>query len=104
MKRDADNKARLAFAVVLLLTAAGGAGWYLLSSSRYTTYQIVTRDPVSGLIADAPVEYHGVDVGKVRSVELVDSRSVRILLNIEHSAPVTAATGHTMAAPGAGGA
>ncbi len=100
MKRDADNKARLAFAVVLLLAAAGGAGWYLLSSSRYTTYQIVTRDPVSGLIADAPVEYHGVDVGKVKSVELVDSRSVRILLNIEHSAPVTAATVATITARG----
>src|SRR5438552_8623751 len=100
MKRDVDNKARLAFAAVLLLAAAGGAGWYLLSSSRYTSYQIVTRDPVSGLIADAPVEYHGVDVGKVKSVELVDSRSVRVLLNVEHSAPVTAATVATITARG----
>jgi phospholipid/cholesterol/gamma-HCH transport system substrate-binding protein len=92
MKLDADNKARFAFAFALLLGGAVGTGWYLFSSGRYTTYQTLTHDPVSGLIADAPVEYHGVDVGKVKSVELIDSRSVRILLSIERRAPVTAAT------------
>ncbi len=93
MKLDVDNKARLAFvAALVLLGAAAGMGWYFFSGSRHTTYQIVTRDPVSGLIVDAPVEYHGVDVGTVKRVELIDSRSVRILMSIEHSAPVTAAT------------
>jgi phospholipid/cholesterol/gamma-HCH transport system substrate-binding protein len=100
MKLDADNKARIAFAFVLLLGAAAGIVWYLLSSSRYTTYQIQTHDPVSGLIADAPVEYHGVDVGKVKSVDLVDSRSIRILLSIKNDAPVTAATIATITARG----
>jgi phospholipid/cholesterol/gamma-HCH transport system substrate-binding protein len=100
MKLDADNKARIAFALVLLLGAAGGIVWYLFSSSRYTTYQIQTHDPVSGLIADAPVEYHGVDVGRVKSVELIDSRSVRILLSIKNGAPVTAATVATITSRG----
>jgi phospholipid/cholesterol/gamma-HCH transport system substrate-binding protein len=100
MKLDVDNKARIAFALVLLLGAAAGTVWYLLSSSRYMTYQIQTHDPVSGLIADAPIEYHGVDVGKVKSVELFDSHSVRILLSIKNGAPVTAATVATITARG----
>jgi phospholipid/cholesterol/gamma-HCH transport system substrate-binding protein len=100
MKLDVENTARLAFAAVLVLTAAVGAGWYLLASSRYTTYQILTRDPVSGLIADAPVEFHGVDVGKVKSVELIDSRSVRILLSVDDGAPVTKATVATITTRG----
>jgi len=100
MKLDIENKARLAFAAVLLLAAVAGAGWYLLAGSRYTIYQIVTRDPVSGLIADAPVEFHGVDVGKVKGVELIDSHSVRILLNVEDGAPVTKATVATITTRG----
>ena len=100
MKLDADNKARIAFALVLLLGAAVAIVWYALSSSRYTTYQIQTHDPVSGLIADAPIEYHGVDVGKVKSVELIDSRSIRILLSIRSDAPVTAATVATITSRG----
>jgi phospholipid/cholesterol/gamma-HCH transport system substrate-binding protein len=100
MKLDADNKARIAFALVLLLGAAGGIIWYLFSSSRYTTYQIQTHDPVSGLVADSPIEYHGVDVGKVKRVDLIDSRSVRILLSVMSNAPVTAATVATITSRG----
>ena len=100
MKLDADNKARIAFALVLLLGAVIGIVWYVFSSSRYTTYQIQTHDPVSGLIADAPIEYHGVDVGKVKSVELIDSRSIRILLSIRNDAPVTTATVATITSRG----
>jgi len=100
MKLDADNKARIAFALVLLLGTAAGAAWYLFSSIRYTTYQIQTHDPVSGLIVDAPIEYHGVDVGKVKSVELIDSRSIRVLLSIKNGAPVTAATVATITSRG----
>ncbi len=100
MKLDVENLARLAFAAVLLLAAVAGAGWYLLAASRYTIYQIVTRDPVSGLIADAPVEFHGVDVGKVKSVELIDSHSVRILLSVDDGAPLTKATVATITTRG----
>jgi phospholipid/cholesterol/gamma-HCH transport system substrate-binding protein len=100
MKLDADNKARIAFALALLLGAVVGIVWYVFSSSRYTTYQIQTHDPVSGLIADAPIEYHGVDVGKVKSVELIDSRSIRILLSIRNDAPVTTATVATITSRG----
>jgi phospholipid/cholesterol/gamma-HCH transport system substrate-binding protein len=100
MKLDVENTARVAFAIVLLLGAAAGAGWYLLSSSRYVTYEMRTHDSVSGLIVDAPVEYHGIDVGRVKRVELLDPRSVRILVNIERDAPVTTATVATITTRG----
>ena len=100
MALDIDDKARVAFAASLLLVVAVGIIWYALSSGRFTTYQIRTNEPVSGLIADAPVEYHGVEVGKVRNIELVDSRSVRVVLSIERSAPVTAATVATITSRG----
>lgn len=100
MKLDADNKARIAFAVLLLLVAAGGVGWYLVSSGQYTIYQIETHDPVSGLIVDAPIEYHGVEVGRVKRIDLIDSHSVRALLSIRSDAPVTAATVATITARG----
>lgn len=100
MKLDAENKARVAFAVFLLLLAAGALGWYLLAAGRYTLYQIRTNDPVSGLIPDAPVEYHGVDVGKVERVDLIDSRSIRVVLAIREDAPVSAATVATITSRG----
>jgi phospholipid/cholesterol/gamma-HCH transport system substrate-binding protein len=100
VKIDADHKARLAFAAVLLVGAIAGIIWYLLSSSRQATYGIETRDPVSGLIVDAPVEFHGVEVGKVKSIELIGPDAVSILLSIQKSAPVTAATVATITSRG----
>lgn len=100
MKIDADNKARLGFAIVLFAGAVGGILWYLLSSGQYTAYQIETRDPVSGLIADAPVDFHGVEVGRVKSVELIDPHAVSIVLRIKKNAPVTTATVATITSRG----
>jgi phospholipid/cholesterol/gamma-HCH transport system substrate-binding protein len=100
MKLDADNKARLAFTVALIVCAAAAADWYFLSATRYTAYQIRTHDPVSGLLTDAPVEYHGVDVGRVKRVELTDPQTVRIILSVERAAPVTAATVATITSRG----
>jgi phospholipid/cholesterol/gamma-HCH transport system substrate-binding protein len=100
MKLDADGKARLAFAALILLAAVAATAWYVFSSSRQTTYQIITQDAVSGLMADAPAEYHGVEVGKVKNVELIDSRSVRILVSIDRTAPISAATAATITTRG----
>jgi phospholipid/cholesterol/gamma-HCH transport system substrate-binding protein len=100
MKLNVENKARLAFGLVVLAMAASGLAWYFVRSGDYATYEIRTPDPVSGLIADAPVEFHGVEVGKVRRVELADPRSVRIVLDIRRDAPVTGATVATITARG----
>ncbi len=100
MKMSVENRARLAFALVVLLGAVGGLAWYWTVSSQYTTYQIRTHDAVSGLLADAPVEFHGVEVGKVRSVTLDDYHSVNILLDVRKDAPITAATVATVTSRG----
>lgn len=77
-----------------MLCACGAAAlaWNIWSSSLYLTYQIETQDPVSGLIVDSPVELHGVEIGKVSTVELRAADTVRILLRLAKDAPISKAT------------
>lgn len=100
MRLNIENKARLAFVVLLLVAAAVGLAWFFLATSRYVTYEVRTRDAVSGLIADAPVEFHGVEVGRVERVELIDPHLVSIVLRLKRQAPVTMATVATITARG----
>ena len=95
-----ERRAWLLFGLVLLLGTAAGLVWYRLASDRYATFEIRTADPVSGLIADSPVEFHGVEVGKVRRVRLLDPRSVSILLDVRRDTPVSRATVATITARG----
>lgn len=100
MNSGIDTKAKLLFAACLLVATIAGALWYLFSASRYATYHVYTRDPVSGLMADAPVEFHGIEVGKVQSIRLVNAQTVDILVSIDKTAPVTAATVATITSRG----
>jgi phospholipid/cholesterol/gamma-HCH transport system substrate-binding protein len=100
MPLNADRKATILFSCVLAAGILALLAWFALSASEYTTYEIRTHDTVSGLIADAPIEFHGVDVGKVRQVELIDPHSVRILLSIRNTAPVSTATIATITSRG----
>jgi phospholipid/cholesterol/gamma-HCH transport system substrate-binding protein len=100
MKFDVDTRARLAFAAVLLVLAVAGAGWYFFTVSRYATYEIYTQESVSGLIVDAPVEFHGVEVGKVKSIKLVNPHSVSILLTVDKSTPISTASVATITSRG----
>jgi phospholipid/cholesterol/gamma-HCH transport system substrate-binding protein len=99
-RRSVESRAWWAFAAILLLAAVIGFAWFWFESERYATYQIRTRDAVSGLLPDAPVEFHGVDVGKVASVELTGPGSVSVLLHIRKDAPVTTATVATITSRG----
>ena len=100
MKINTNTIARLLFATVMLISIAAGTIWYLHSVGRYATYQVYTQDPVSGLTVDAPIEFHGVEVGKVKHIRLVNPRSVAIVLSIDGSAPVTSATVATITSRG----
>jgi ABC-type transporter Mla subunit MlaD len=100
MAKDALWKARLLFATALCAGALGAAAWYVWSSSHYWTFQIVTKDPVHGLIVDSPVELHGVEVGKVARIELAGTDTVRILVNVADDAPVSGATVATITSRG----
>ncbi len=75
--------AALIFGVLWL--AAGTLG-----QKQYRLYESIIEESVSGLNVDAPVKYLGVDVGKVRAIEL-DKRNpqhVRLLLQIERGTPI----------------
>jgi phospholipid/cholesterol/gamma-HCH transport system substrate-binding protein len=97
---SATSKARWAFALSLAVLAAAGAAAYAWNAGRHATYEIRSREPVSGLIPGAPVEFHGVEVGQVRQVQLADPRTVRVLLELRRDAPVTTATVATVTGRG----
>lgn len=82
-------------AFVLILGAAliGAVLW--LSSGRpygssYDIYQVYTKESVSGLSLDAPVRYHGVEVGRVRNIALAPGNveEVQLTLAIARGTPV----------------
>ena len=100
MKNDINMKARLTFVAFLLIAVAATAIWYFFSVNRFATYQIYTGDLVSGLIADAPVEFHGVDVGKVKRIRLVNPHLVSIVLSIDKTAPVNSTSVATITSRG----
>ncbi len=92
MKISAENRARVAFGLLATLGAIAAFLWHVFTSNHYATFEIRTREPVSGLIAGSPVEFHGVEVGKVERVQLIDAHSVSILLSVKRETPVTSAT------------
>lgn len=82
-------------AFVLILGAAfiGAVLW--LSSGRpygasYDTYEVYMRESVSGLNLNAPVRYHGVEVGRVRKIALAPGNveQVQLTLAIARGTPV----------------
>ena len=100
MTASAEAKARILFALFLLALAGAGVAWWLWAASTRATYEIRSSEPVSGLIAGAPVEFHGVEVGTVDRVELAGPRAVRILVSLRKDAPVTSATVATITGRG----
>lgn len=100
MDASAEAKAKWLFWAVLLVLAAAAASAFLLAGARSTTYELRTREAVSGLIAGAPVEFHGVEVGQVRSVRLLEPRLVQVLLDLRRDTPVTTSTVATITGRG----
>lgn len=100
MKMSAHARARLAFGLTLAAAVVGGITWYYWPAQHSILYELRTREAVSGLIDGAPVEFHGVQVGKVHEVKLVDPRTVRVLMEIRKDAPVTTATVASVTARG----
>lgn len=100
MRPTPENAARLLFIGLTLLGIAGWVAWYRYDAGRYATYRVLTHDPVSGLIPDAPVELHGVDVGRVDRVDLVDAHTVEIQLRLHKSTPISMGTVATVTSRG----
>jgi phospholipid/cholesterol/gamma-HCH transport system substrate-binding protein len=100
MNSSAEAKARWLFTGCLLLAVAGAGAWWLFGSWGYSTYELRTRDAVSGLIPGAPVEFHGVEVGQVRTVQLLEPRLVRVRIAVRREVPVSTATVATITGRG----
>jgi ABC-type transporter Mla subunit MlaD len=100
MTLSAAATARIAFAALLAAGAAAYFAWTRLEEGRFDAYRVRTHDAVSGLIPDAPVELHGVEVGTVERVELVDARTVDVLLRLRRGTPVTQGTLATITSRG----
>lgn len=86
----------IAFVVLLAGATAAGAWWLMSGPDESEIYRIETGYGVSGLSAEAPVQYKGVRVGSVAKVELdpADRRRVRITIRL---VPKTLITGSTYA-------
>lgn len=73
----------------VLWLAAGGA-----FKQKYDFYRAIEVESVAGLNLNADVKYNGVDVGRVRKIELDPDNPERVILlfAIEHGTPVKADT------------
>ncbi len=74
----------LLIAIVLWL-ASGGA-----LQKKYALYMAIEDESVAGLNLNAPVKFNGVDVGKVRKIQLDPNNPERVILlfAIEHGTPI----------------
>jgi ABC-type transporter Mla subunit MlaD len=95
-----ERRAWWIFVSLIVLAAALTAVGLALDYGRYTIYELRTHEMVSGLLEDAPVEFHGVDVGRVERVRLLGPAWVSVVLRIRKDAPVTSATVATITSRG----
>ena len=82
-----------AFVLVLGAVLIAAALWLASGGTlqkKYDLYLAIMDESVSGLNLNAPVKYNGVDVGKVRDIQLdpVNPERVRLLFAIERGTPV----------------
>jgi phospholipid/cholesterol/gamma-HCH transport system substrate-binding protein len=85
------------FVLVLGAALLGGVLWLSSGktySSSYDPYYVYMKDSVTGLSLNSTVRYRGVEVGKVRKIELAPNNveQVRITLGILRGTPVKADT------------
>lgn len=84
------------FVISLITATILGIIWLSsgLSLERNNTYLVYMQESVSGLNQDSIVEYNGVDVGKVKFIELnhKNPQLVEVLLEIKSTTPITRGT------------
>jgi len=101
METDVNYTVIGGFVVILVAAFILAVIW--LSSGLSTgepsqLYKVYMQESVSGLTVDSTVEYNGVNVGIVKSIELdpKNPQLVEVLLNIRKSTPITVGTKATL--------
>ena len=96
MEREARYAVVGLFALVAIALAFGFVWWYSDAGDRreYARYEIHFFGSVSGLAQGSPVRYLGVDVGRVEKLQVNpdNPRRVKILVEIDSTAPISGAT------------
>jgi len=94
MENRAHALAAGLFTLVLGAALAAVAMWFSKDDMKLIPYVMTTSSSVTGLKAEAPVRYRGVDVGKVEdiAIESANNGRVRIRIGIRESTPITKST------------
>jgi len=96
VERDARYATVALFALACIAAAVAFIWWYTDRGNArdYATYEIYFEGTVSGLSKGSPVRYLGVDVGRVTSltVDKQDPRRVKVIADIDTSAPISGTT------------
>lgn len=72
------------------------------SFEHYKTYSVLMQESVSGLSIDSPVEFNGVSVGSVKTIQ-IDSKNpelVRLFLDVKSNTPISEGTVAMLASKG----
>ncbi len=92
------------FVILLGSLGVGISLWLTFGdvSKEYQLYRVYMTESVAGLYVDAPVRYRGVEVGRVRTIELdpANPERVRLTLAIERSVPIKQDTIATLSVQG----
>jgi phospholipid/cholesterol/gamma-HCH transport system substrate-binding protein len=96
VEREAKYAAVAIFALAAIAAAFAFVWWYSGRGDRrdYAAFEIYFNGSVSGLSRGSPVRYLGVDVGRVESLS-VDKHNpgrVKVIAQIDSTAPISAAT------------
>src|SRR3954467_3071 len=105
MENKAHAMAAGLFVTALTILVLVLAAWLTRDTGVRDTYEISTRETVTGLQEQAPVRFRGVDVGKVSAIGFDPKSvgSVLITLQIDREAPVTKSTYATLSYQGVTG-
>lgn len=93
-----------AFVIVLIAATVLAIIWLSsgFSFEQFNTYMVYMQESVSGLTVDSPVEFNGVNIGTVKSIELnhKNPQLVELLLSVKSTTPVTRGTVATLNSKG----
>ncbi len=96
MERDANYVAVGAFVLLVIALGIAFVVWYsdARDAREFQPYEVYFGGSVSGLNEGSPVRYLGVDVGRVRRLSLDREKPgrVKVLVDVDDSAPVSGTT------------